>query len=400
MRIRYGSLLTVTMTLLLAVSMVPMPAAAYVALTATNEVVPSSIGPGDSGNLIITIANGGTTYADNVEVTLKTNKYLTFGSTKFNLQTIAAGNSKQTSVPIKISSSMSETFTTIFMDIKYNEGSTTGTKTLEASTSITIQARSLVQVEDVRLNKDPIYPGDNFIVSLDVKNVGKGRLKDTVVTFSNSSLPFVPANGDLEEYIGNLAPGETVSVEFELIANKGTLTTAYQVPVRIDYYDESGTLTSDEKSVGLRVSGRPDFVVTMENDDKLTSGKEGEITISIANRGTATASFLTLSFDSGLEVVPKEYYVGNLEPDDYETVTLKVDATGLPAGQREMTILMDYKDPYNQPLSESALVEFDINNVPTSSMPTTTQLVVVAVLLVIVYWKREAITGIFKRGKK
>jgi len=135
---------------------------------------------------------------------------------------------------------------------------------------------------------------------------------------------------------------------------------AYRIPVFVKYYDESGTFHNDTKYIGMKVSGIPDFVVTLEDDSRAYAGMEGELTISVANRGTATANFLTLGFDSDLAITPAEYYVGNLDPDDYQTVKLNVDFSGVAPGRHMLEIGMHYKDPYNSELSETASVEFKL----------------------------------------
>jgi len=379
------------------VCMFTKPASAYVSLSVSSQLVPSTIGPGDSGNLILTISNGGTSYARRVELNIKSHSFVSFGQKKYELQTIAPSSSAQISVPITVSSSIPEGTTSIFFSITYAEGDATGTNTVETSTSISVSRRSLVQVENVSWSEEIIEPGDIIDVDIDIKNVGSGSVKDMTVILGNESQPFVSASGDIEVYVGDLPSRQTSTASFSIIVSKNANTVAYRVPVTIKYYDEAGTSHTDVKYVGLKISGKPEFVVTLEDDSKMFTGSAGELTLSMANRGTASANYLTVTFDSNLEITPKEYYMGNLDPDDYETITLEVKLAKVPAGKRSMNIEMRYKDPYNQEMTESASLEFTVYSIPPIQISPTTQVIVVVVLIIVIYWKRTFFIKLFKK---
>jgi hypothetical protein len=382
------------------VSMLAQPAAAYVSMTVSSTSVPSTIQAGKSGNLVITIANGGTSYARNVKLTIKSHSYVTFGQKKYELQTIAPSSSTQVSVPITILSSIPTDTTSIFMTIEYSEGSSTATSTFDTSTSLSVSKRSLVQIDNLTWSEETIEPGDVVTADVYIENVGQSSLRDMIVTFGNSTMPFVPAEGDMEKYLGDLAVGGVTKASFSIILNKDARTIAYRVPIAINYYDDSGTSHSDAKYVGMKVTGTPDFVVTLEEDSKALSGSgAGEITISLANRGTATAGYMTLEFDSNLDITPSEYYVGNLDPDDYETVTLEIDLLAIPSGKRDLNIYMTYKDPYNQDVSESAYMSFTVHAIPPVTVSPMNMVIIAAAVLAILYWKRKFFTGLLKRKK-
>lgn len=383
----------------LSVSAVPVQSAStYVSLTVSGQVVPSTIGPGDSGNLILTIANSGTAYARRVELTVRPHNSITFGSRSYDLGIIAPSGSTQISIPITISLSIEEYITTVFFSISYAEGDSTSTATIDASTSVSISRRSLVQIESVTWSKELIEPGDVVDVDIYVKNGGLGNLKDMTVELGNPTLPFVSASGDIETYLGDLSVNEMRKAAFSIIINKDAETTAYRVPVTIRYYDESSVLHTDVKYIGLKVSGQPDFIVTLEDDSAMYAGSSsGELVISLANRGTATASFLTLRFNSSFDITPAEYYVGNLDPDDYETVTLSVDLTAAAIGKYSLPIEMAYKDPYNQEFSEPVSIDFTAHRFQSGGIPLIAQLAIVGIVIVILYWKRKFFVRLFRK---
>jgi len=399
MKTKRKQMLFLAMFATIALANVVFVGAAYTSVAVSGTTTPSSISPDENGNLILTISNDGTDYARSTKLTISSHSYITFDDQSFDLQTIGPGSSKQVSVPITVSSDLADSATTVFITVKYSDGGSITTSTLSTSVSLSISQRSLVQIEEVEWSSALIEPGDVINATVHLKNVGSGELTDVVMEFGNSSMPFVSAESDLEVYLGDLSPNEEEMAAFSIILNKDATTTAYSVPITISYYDASGAMHEDTKNIGMKVSGQPDFVVTMEDDTGMLAGRAGELTISIANRGTATANFLTLSFDSNLDVTPKDYYVGNLDPDDYETITLSVDLSSISAGKRDLSVSMDYKDPYNQDMEETATVEFTARIVPLK-LPTTVKYIIYAVIIAVVYYKRSFVMKLLGRKPK
>ena len=384
-------------SIFLIMSIVPA-ANAYTALSVTSQLVPSTLAPGESGNMVLTISNGGTDYARNIKLTISSHSDITFEQRTFSLDTLAASSSKQVSVPLTIHPDMTKGATSIFMTITYSEGAASTTSTYSTSVSLSVSQRSLIQIEGILWSDSLIQPGDNINATVLLKNVGSSNVNDMTVQFGDTTMPFVAADGDLEDYVGSIPSKQTSEAMFSILVNKDANTEAYSVPLTLSYYDESGTAHTDTKYVGMKISGVPDFVVTLEDDSSVYSGTNGDMTISISNRGTATASFLTLKFDSDLDVTPKEYYVGNLDPDDYETITLNIDLSAVSSGKKDLVIQMKYKDPYNQELTENATVSFNVRKIPFT-FPTGT-LISFAVIAAVAYYKREYVKKVLQKIKK
>ncbi len=370
--------------------------AAYVSITVTGQLVPTVIEPGESGNLVLTVANVGTEYARSVKLTVKPHSFITFGTSKYSLQTIAPSGSIQISVPITVSSLASEGSTSVFLSVEYNEGDSAGSVTTETSISLSITKRSLIEISNVTYDEDLIEQGDVVKMNIELKNVGNGNIKDIFVALKNRTQPFVSARGDMEVYLGNIQPGRTSMASFDIIINKDAETKAYSVPVTLTYYDETGTQHTEERYIGLKISGLPDFVVTLESQSNMYVGRTGELTISIANRGTATASFLLARFDGVYDITPEEYYIGDLEQDDYETITLDMSLVGVSVGKRALNIELAYKDPYNQETTTTETVDFTVHRAPPFSL-SITHIVIIVAALVIIIWKRKFLIGLIRR---
>lgn len=366
---------------------------AYVSFTVTKETIPSIVEPGEKANLVLTIRNSGTEVARNVKIKFSPNLYITPDQYQYDIATIAAGSSQVLTVPVTISGSAGEGTVALPFTIEY-ETDIGGANTFENSLSIQITRRIFIQVEDTTFNKAVVQPGDEVQMTVTFKNIGKGIIKDLRASLEDYSLPFVYI--DSSKYLGNIGQDATFTATFNLIVNKDAKTIAYNMPINISYYDESGVFHTDRKYVGVKISGKPEFVVSIDSTDNMYSGNIGKISVSIANRGTASAQFLTLKFDSNLDITPSEYYAGNLDPDDTSTVSLQVNLRGIETGRRSLNMSLMYKDPYNKDYSEVRTLDFEVTNQPIQ-VSGTTQIIIVAVAIVILYWKRNFIKGLIKR---
>lgn len=365
-------------------------ASAYVSLSVTSQTVPSIIEPGEKANLILTITNSGSEYARNIKLKMKAHAFVSPDARTYDLQNIAPSSSTTVTIPITVSSGAAEGTTAMFFTLDYYEGSSTGTSTIENSISVTVTKRTLIEISNVSYSKDLIEPGKTVTMNIELKNVGRGRMKDLMVSIENADSPFVSAEGSLETYLGEFNPSAKKTASFNLIIKKDAKTIVYSIPVTISYYDESGTLHSDEKYIGMKINGKPEFVVNIDRLENAYAGNVGKITISIANRGTATAQFLTAKFDADFDLTPKENYVGNLDPDDSSTVAAEVNLRGKAPGKYKLALELLYKDPYNQEFSEKETLDFEIVQMPVQ-ISATTQIIILAIVLAVAYWKRAAL---------
>jgi hypothetical protein len=204
---------------LLALSFATSQASAFVSLTFSSVTTPSTIGPGDRANILLTIENGGNEFAGNAKLTIGSNQYVTPDVSTFNLGSIAAGGTAQISIPVSVSPNAPEGSIVIPFSISYTPSDTSNLVTTENSVSIFVTKRTIVQIANVTYDIPEIERGDSFKMSVLVRNAGKGTLQDLTVSLRNFSAPISPVSSDTERFVGNLAPGQTSLVVFDLIAN-------------------------------------------------------------------------------------------------------------------------------------------------------------------------------------
>jgi uncharacterized membrane protein len=401
-KIKTGYLVFLTVAVLtLTAGMCPAHAASsYVSLTVNAAFSPTTIGPGDSASMVLSIANTGTVQSGNVRVTMLPNPHVTFGQQSYDMQAIAPLSSVQVSVPLTVNSGAIPSSVPIFLKVDYFVGDSSTTNSIQTSVNLPIASKLFLQISGVDFSEPVIQPGDLVNVTVHISNVGHGNVKSASALFGGAGMPFVSSFGDNNVFIGDILAGTSADAVFSIILNKNALTTAYSVPLVLSYYDDSGVLHSDARSIGLKVSGMPDFVVAFESATGMNSGSQnGELTVSIANRGIATAGYLTLTFNApdGITIEPSQYYVGNLDPDDFQTVKVSADLRGVRAGRQTLGINMTYKDPYNKEMSKYETVDFSVSG-PVPSGNNTYVLVGLLVVAAVAYWKRKGIMRLV-RGK-
>lgn len=371
----------------------------YTSLIVTFETIPAKLEPGDSGSLIVTITNSGTLHASNVKLRVMPNPYIIFERYEFSLQTIDAGDSKQVAIPIKVSEETPYGTLTVFYTVSYSEGESSGTKTMSGAASLSVRRRPSLEITGVEFDKDEIEPGAEVTLFLHVKNVGKGEARDVSIDLDTEGLPLVPI-GTTSFFIGDLSPGREVMVELRMIVNEDAEIKAYPVPLKFTYYNEDGNVNKEEKMFGIKISGKPEFVVTIDDTENLFTGSVGRVTLSVANRGVATGKYVTVKVESEIPVMPAEVYIGNVEEDDYETVDFDLDLTDVLPGEYELVLYFFYKDPYNKEFNETRIFRINVGEKSKSKG----YLIILVFAVIIVLWKRrkllEVIACSSSKGKR
>lgn len=370
------------------------PALAYVSLGFTSSVTPTTVSPGDKANLYLTISNPGTEAANNVKLQIGSTQYINAQIPSFDLGTLNAGASTQVVVPVSVLSGAPEGTQVIPYSVSYGFVSVGGTVTAQNSAPIVITKRSIVEISNVTYSEPTIQRGDDVQVILTLTNAGSGEVRDMVLSLATLPTGITVANAGGERFVGSLQPGESKQVAFDVSVNSGADTITYNLPVDLSFYDNQGAAHSDSKQVGLKVEGIPDFVVAVDTVTGVSPSTTGKVTVSIANSGTGTSKYLYASASSDAQISPLVSYVGNMDPDDTNSVTYEVQPVS--SGRHWINVTLSYKDSYNRDGSKSYTLEFQSGSA-ASEFPTAYVAVILVVILALLYWKRHAVFRIIKR---
>ena len=209
--------------------------------------------------------------------------------------------------------------------------------------------QSFISIEEVKVNGTP-YPGTTSELVLKVKNGASAYLKNVRLTLS----PLVEENarivplGASTKVIDVMAPLEEKELVFSLAIDSGTKAGVYVLPLSISYYDEAGTIYTQNENVGVVVNGKPQLKVVVESsNDYVVRGRINDLRVSVINTGTVDAEFVEVRVGNSEDFVvlgESEKYIGSVESDDKETFV--VNSYVYPNAHKNMVvpIHLEYMD--------------------------------------------------------
>lgn len=301
-----------------------------------------SIRPGGYTTIDLTIANTGTTYLTNVVITPSGGPDLTVTSGKISLGSLGVSRTQQGSIAVKANEDAVSRASYVYLDVDYYTGTSHYEKTFRIPVSI--NREPILQITNVKYS-DMISPGKAVTMSFDIINSGLGPAEDLIVSLSQNDLYSIPGSSG-ETVIDSLGADERVSITFDLVIDPDADIGIDSIPVVLSYYDETRANAYDEtKYIGLAVTGDIEFITNVED----AMGATAKITIT--NRGTGSAEYLTIKATSGN--IEKEYYIGTLDSDDSESIDFPQPSQ---RGKYDVELELNYKDMFNNEYTETETV--------------------------------------------
>ena len=222
---------------------------------------------------------------------------------------------------------------------------------LESSGYLSVDARAVettLAITSVESFPSRISPGEEAVLNVTLQNGATSSMRDLRIALDFRSVPFTPLTTTAEKQLRQLNPGESVSVDFKVIADVDAESKPYGVPVKISYLDDKNNKFRKNDTVGLLVYAKPILEYNVESTEVVQKGQTGEVVISVSNIGPSEVKFITLSLldAEGYKVVSTEKsYLGNLDPDDFQTAAFTVYVhQDVPT----LHLQSSYKDAYNQ----------------------------------------------------
>jgi hypothetical protein len=214
----------------------------------------------------------------------------------------------------------------------------------------------------------PAEPGQYVTVWFSVQNWGEEDLDHAYFRMIPEH-PFRLDRGDFGiKDAGKIAAFDERLLEFKMIVNEDTLEGTYETELK-QCSDEkcSKYLKSIPIRISVKTGGSPRIRVGLEASDVFNSGKKGEVTINIVNRGKLDIKFLTLTLLPAEEydiLSPVEVYVGELESDDFDTVDFDIFMNENIATSATMPVTLpvrvEYTDSNNKDYDDRAQVDITV----------------------------------------
>jgi len=345
------------------------------------QVLDSYIRPNGETTILLTLSNPSTTTGVNtVKLYISSGLYLTPSTNYLELGGIGTSSSQQTSFTVKANAQAVSMVSSVSVKATYYDDSTYRESTVNIP--ITIKKEPLLQIENVTYDNS-LEPGNAVNMLFDLLNAGDGSAKDVNVALSPSSVFTIIGSNEI--LVSQLNQGERTKISFPIRVNPDAAVGISTASVVLTYKDETKKLNyTVSKSIGMSIIGGAELVVAVEETKNLYLGNPGTVTISISNIGTGAAKFLTVKASSDFGA--KESYIGNLNPDDEDSIVLEQNLARA-KGPYNISLEMTYKDEYNNRFSETKSLQV----IPPKEPFRISRNMIIIVLAAagIWYWKRR-----------
>ncbi len=220
------------------------------------------------------------------------------------------------------------------------------------------QSRTVTRSVDVVVEEGPRFAvrtvetdaqvGGSGPATVEVENVGTETASDVTVGLSSRSQQLTfdeTASG--RAAVGELAPGETVTLEYGVDVRPDATRRAYPVDATVSYEDADGFAGVDEQP-SLAITPLAEQSVSVESvDSSLRVAREGTLEATVVNEGPGdlTNAVVTLQPPTAnAEVIEPELAIGDLAAGESTAVSFDVSvSTAARAGPRQFTLATEYE---------------------------------------------------------
>ena len=227
---------------------------------------------------------------------------------------------------------------------------------------------------------DPLQPGEQFALKLNVQNVGNAKAQRITMIVGGGSggtsggtpqpggvsggggdfANFAPVGASNVQSLGDLGAGGAIEAIQSLIVNVSTNPGAYPMKISFSYLNDKNEVVNDEQVITLLVHSLPNLDVSFyQPPGVLFTGQPGPLPIQIVNVGRRSAVIgnVKIESDSGF-LEGTTGLVGSLDVGAFFTI----DALFTPeqAGTIPLTVTIEYVDDFNKPRTIVKTLEVEV----------------------------------------
>lgn len=207
---------------------------------------------------------------------------------------------------------------------------------------------AVLNIEKVESNPERIPPGGTADIGIFLKNSKGGDIKDVSLLLSIGNLPFAPIGSSTKKEV-KLIPADKINeFRYKLFVEGNAEPKVYKMPVIIKYSTQSEIFTKED-TISLIVASKPEYQINIEESNVFVRGDIGGVVVSVSNVGPSEMKFTSLELlnsDDYDIIGNSRNYLGNLEPDDFETADYKINVKK--SKSVPLKLLLNYKNSYNE----------------------------------------------------
>ncbi|HLC20133.1 MAG TPA: COG1361 S-layer family protein [Candidatus Nanoarchaeia archaeon] len=324
---------------------------------------PDPVEPGEIVTLKFQIQNNGTATTDDVLVELLPSYPLSIYDSKnvINIGKLRAGLSGSDALIVEFKLKVDENAVEKeeLVDVRVTYGTFVR---IYKDFPVDIQTRDVeLVVRGIHTEPELVSPGEDFKLKLTLSNNADSLLRNINVKLNlSASVPFVPTQSTAEEYVYQINSNTQRVVTFEVTALPDADGGLYKIPLKITYVDEQGKSFEKEDFIGLKITSKPDLLLTVDQTTINAENRQGTVTLKIVNRGLTDlklVSAILKSSDDYEMVSSPEIYVGNIDSDDFETVDFAMRLRSYDSNI-ELPVTLTYRDVTNKMFTQTVSVQF------------------------------------------
>lgn len=319
---------------------------------------PEILRPGAPFTLSFQVVNQGGYTAANVRVSLGASSLAVprEGSSLWIVNQLPAKGSAALRLPLALVSSAPAGYGSLELVIEYYDYLGQPYKSsqnigLRVESNLSTQPRVLLSA--YRTEPDALSPGDSFLLSLELTNVGKSATEQVLVTLGGEEgtgiKPFAILGASNVKFFPRLAGGETQRVEHRLILDGAAESGVYNLPVSLSYDDLNGERRTENLVINLLVNRLPKLEVDFYRPvDPGLVGAPLALPIELVNIGRNMVNISTVEISGeALEITTGSAYIGAL--DGGTAGTLDAEVIPQHGGSLPVLVSIHYLDDFNQP---------------------------------------------------
>ncbi len=259
---------------------------------------------------------------------------------------------------------------------------------------LTIKGRPVIVLLNSTIGT--ISPMSTNKETLRFKNTGTGTVENAVASIdlsgTNVNSIFSIIGGGTQFSLGNLKAGDEASITFDLAVDIAARPGVYNLPIKITGLNNY----SSNNYVGLIVAGSTDFEISYQET-------MGSFSLNVANIGINTASAVTVSLPrqkNFSSTGSSSSVLGNLNSGDYTSAIFQITKNAGAGNNLELEIQYTDTSGQRHKITKFLTVELSPAGAQTKSASTNyTTWLLVAIVILVIYWQRGKITTYFQKSK-
>jgi len=228
----------------------------------------------------------------------------------------------------------------------------------------TTMADPTIIITDYELYPEILMPGDSAMLTLTITNAESTYTRTTASTSGSTTTTTVKTVGatinniwilaaekdDHEirarqnyEDVGDIAPGSSLTITFELLVDEEMAEGLYFPVVKIDVQSYEDV----QYPIPVRVSSDTVDLITSEVSSKLSISGSTEITLTAINNGKSQVEGVIVAPNdvTGIDVVPDNVFIGELEAGGSQDVSFSIKPSEI--GEQNLSFNISFKNGDN-----------------------------------------------------